>query len=77
VNERPSRPPAFVASCIFGAIGLVLLVIGFATGSEPVLISAGAGGALSLGSALVWRSQLVDAWHGERRGPQSPSNGAS
>lgn len=77
MSDRARRPPAFVASCVFGAIGLVLLVVGFVSGSEPVLIAAGAGGALSLGSALVWRSQLVDAWHGERRGPQSPSNGAS
>ena len=67
MSDRNRRPPAFVVSCIFGAIGLVLLIIGFLTESEPVLISAAASAALSLISALVWRSQLVDAWHSQRR----------
>jgi hypothetical protein len=62
------RPPAFVASCAFGAAGLALLLGGLASGSEPVLIGSGAAGALSLGSALVWRSQLIETWNRERRG---------
>ncbi|MGH9224675.1 MAG: hypothetical protein ACRD2W_13060 [Acidimicrobiales bacterium] len=57
-----SRPPALVASCIFGAVGALLLLIGFVTASTPVLAASGAAGSLSLGSALVWRSQLIDAW---------------
>ncbi|MCA1691505.1 MAG: hypothetical protein ABR540_03350 [Acidimicrobiales bacterium] len=67
MTEPAKRPPAFVMSCAFGVIGAVLLLTGLATGSEPVLITAGAGGALSLVCALVWRSQLIDAWRGARR----------
>jgi hypothetical protein len=58
----PARPPALVTSVVFGAIGVVLLLIGVATGSVPVLVASGVGGALSLTAALVWRSQLIDAW---------------
>ena len=65
--EPKSRPPAFVASCIFGAIGGLFLLIGLATRSTPVLVLAGLGGTLSLVSALVWRSQLIDAWHQQRK----------
>lgn len=67
--SRPPRPPAFVASCVFGVIGAVLLLIGFITESTPVLVASGAAGALSLTCALVWRSQLIDAWRRERRRP--------
>ena len=49
----------------FGAVGTVLLLVGVATGAEPVLIGSGAAGTLSLTSALVWRSQLIDAWRRE------------
>lgn len=62
------RPPALVASCVFGVIGGVLLLIGFATKSTPVLALSGLGGSLSLISALVWRSQLIDAWRADRKG---------
>lgn len=55
-------PPALVTSCVFGVIGGLLLLIGYATRSTPVLVFSGLGGSLSLGSALVWRSQLIDAW---------------
>ena len=66
MNERATtRPPAFVASCVFGAIGTVLLLVGVATVAEPVLIGSGGAGTLSLISALVWRSQLIDAWRRE------------
>ena len=57
-----ARPPALVASCVFGAIGVVLLLAGLVSGAEPVLVASGAAGALSLTAALVWRSQLIDAW---------------
>jgi len=60
------RPPALVASCVFGVIGAVLLLIGFATESTPVLALSGLGGSLSLISALVWRSQLIDAWRARK-----------
>ena len=47
---------------MFGVIGGVLLLIGYATRSTPVLVFSGLGGSLSLISALVWRSQLIEAW---------------
>lgn len=62
-----SKPPAFVASCAFGAVGAVFLLLGLITGSTPLLVLSGLGGTLSLISALVWRSQLIDAWHEQQR----------
>jgi hypothetical protein len=50
-------------------IGAALLVIGFATKSTPVLVLSGLGGSLSLISALVWRSQLIDAWRQDHHRP--------
>jgi hypothetical protein len=65
MSDGTPRPPALVTSCVFGAIGALLLLVGLVTGSEAVLIGSGAAGALSLASALVWRSQLIDAWRRE------------
>jgi hypothetical protein len=48
-------------------VGAVLLVIGVVTGSMPVLVTATSSGSMSLISALVWRSQLIDAWRREHR----------
>ena len=66
-ESKPSPPSALVASCIFGVIGGVFLLIGVATRSTPVLVLSGLGGTLSLVSALVWRSQLIDAWHQQQK----------
>jgi hypothetical protein len=65
VTAISQRPPALVASCIFGVIGAVLLLVGYLTASTPVLAGSGAAGSLSLASALIWRSQLIDAWRKE------------
>ena len=70
VTAVPRRPPALVVSCVFGALGAVLLLIGFITASTPVLAASGAAGSLSLASALVWRSQLIDAWRKDH--PKGP-----
>ena len=43
------------------------------TPNQTEVVSAG--GTLSLTSALVWRSQLIDAWRAERKRGQP--NGAS
>ena len=62
-------PAALRMSVAFGIVGLVLLVIGFASGSTPVLIAATTAGSLSLISALVWRAQLIEAWRKEHGRP--------
>lgn len=61
------RPPALVASVALGTVGGVVLVAGLVSGQEGFAVAGAGGAALSLGAALMWRSQLVDAWHGERR----------
>lgn len=66
MSEPPRRPPALVVSCAFGVVGTLLLFAGFVSGAESVLLAAAAAGSLSLVAALVWRSQLVEAWHGQR-----------
>jgi hypothetical protein len=55
----------------------MLLAVGFVTANTPVLVLSGAAGSLSLASALVWRSQLVQAWRAEHRPPRGQPNGAS
>ncbi len=56
-------------SCVFGAVGGVLLLVGLLAGSVALVLVATALGALSLGAALVWRGQLIAAWHARRDGP--------
>lgn len=73
----PPRPPALRASIVFGVIGAMLLAVGFVTANTPVLVLSGAAGSLSLASALVWRSQLVQAWRAEHKPPRGQPNGAS
>ena len=63
----PARPPALVVSILFGAIGTVLLVVGFVLDNEPLVLSAVAAGTISLISVLVWREQLIVAWRSRRR----------
>jgi len=62
-------PPALRASVVFGIVGAVLLVVGVITGSTPVLVAATTVGSLSLVAALVWRSQLIEAWRTEKGRP--------
>ena len=63
VDVQPSsRPPALVASLAFGAVGAVLLLVGLATSSIPLVVASSLAGTLSLISVLVWRSQLIDSW---------------
>ncbi len=66
-RPHPQRPPALTASIVFGVIGAPLLLIGFVTRSIPVLVGSGVAGTLSLICALVWRSQLIDAWRQQQR----------
>jgi hypothetical protein len=62
-------PAALRASVAFGIVGFVLLVAGVASGATPVLVAATTAGSLSLVSALVWRSQLIEAWRKEHGHP--------
>jgi len=68
--SRPKTPPALVASIAFGSIGTVLLLVGLVTGSRTVLVSGVAAGAVSLIAALVWREQLIEAWHARKGQPE-------
>jgi hypothetical protein len=54
--------PAFRISVALGAIGVVLLVIGAATGVHGLLYAGVGAGAGSLVAALAWRAELVNAW---------------
>lgn len=67
MGARPPRPRALTTSAALGAVGVVLLLAGFATGSSAAYLASGVAAALSLVSALVWRSQLVEAWHSQRK----------
>jgi hypothetical protein len=64
-------PPAFVASASFGALGLALLLLAVVTSIDALAYAGVAAGTASLVSALVWREQLIMAWHARmgRRGP--------
>lgn len=66
-SSRARRPPALVTSVVFGIIGTVLLVVGFVSDSEPLVLSAVAAGTVSLISVLVWREQLISDWRSKRR----------
>ncbi len=62
-------PPALRASVAFGLVGAVFLAIGFASGATGILVVATTAGSLSLISALVWRSQLIEAWRKDKGRP--------
>ncbi len=61
-DPRPPTPPALVASSVLGLVGAVFLLGGLITGVLVATLVGVALGALSLGAALVWRSQLIEAW---------------
>jgi uncharacterized membrane protein len=62
-------PPALRASVAFGAVALLVLIVGFASQSTPVLVVATAAGVSSLVCALIWRAQLIEAWRKEHGRP--------
>ncbi len=65
----PPTPPALVASCALGLVGAVVLLAGLFLDNVAVAVVGVALGSLSLGAALVWRSQLIEAWR-RQQGPQ-------
>lgn len=70
-NSADRRPLAFFISVGFGAIGLVLLVLGLATDTEAIYLSGVGAGVLSLIAALVWREELIIAWHARQKKRQA------
>ncbi|MDP9069985.1 MAG: hypothetical protein M3N68_01605 [Actinomycetota bacterium] len=68
-------PPALVLSCALGAVGVVLFLFGSVVHSEGAFVAGAAAGALSLGAALYWRSELVSSWADRKRrgGPDGPT----
>jgi hypothetical protein len=53
----------------FGIVGATVLIVGLASGATAVLVAATTAGCLSLVSALIWRSQLIEAWREEKGRP--------
>jgi len=47
-------------------VGAILLLAGLLSQATPVLVGATTAGSLSLIAALVWRSQLIDAWRKQK-----------
>ena len=62
-------PTALRASVGFGIVGAVLLLAGFVSGARGILVAATTAGCLSLVSALIWRSQLIETWREEKGRP--------
>jgi hypothetical protein len=58
----PSTHPGFLLSCAFGALGLLVLVVGLVIASQALDVAGTFLGALSLFAALAWRADLVSAW---------------
>ena len=67
MSERRSTPPALILSAALGGVGALLIVLGAAVGVDALFVAGAAAGALSLGAALYWRSELVSAWKRDRR----------
>ena len=63
-----AAPVPLVVSCAFGALGLVCILIGAVLGVEGLFVAGVALGALSLGAALYWRSELISEWRKGRPG---------
>ena len=66
MSDPPRRPAALMLSAGLGVVGVLLFAIGSVTGVEAVFVAGAAAGALSLGAALYWRSELISAWRQDR-----------
>ncbi len=59
----PMTHPGFLLSCAFGAIGLLIIIVGLIAGAGQIVFVIGTFvGFLSLIAALAWRADLVSAW---------------
>ncbi|MDQ6910539.1 MAG: hypothetical protein M3Z84_07120 [Actinomycetota bacterium] len=70
-NSAKRQPPAFLISAGFGLVGLVLLLLGAVSGAEALYLGGVAAGVISLIAALVWREELIMAWHATQKKRQS------
>ncbi|MEO7836351.1 MAG: hypothetical protein ABIS21_01765 [Acidimicrobiales bacterium] len=71
-NDGPGKTPApLVLSCVFGALGVVLIIVGLAASVDAVALAGVGAGVLSLSAALFWRSELVSSWAAAKR-PRRP-----
>ena len=66
MTDRSTRPPALAWSVGFGAVGVMLLLLGLAGGNETLTVLGVTAGTLSLVAVLIWRSQLIAAWRSRR-----------
>ncbi len=73
MSEPSQRPAALVASVTLGVAGAVLFVVGALLGIDAVFVAGATAGALSLGAALYWRSELISAWRRDRPPRAGPS----
>jgi hypothetical protein len=72
MNDLHRRHPAFLLSCGFGALGVVILLAAVATGLDGLYFAVMGAGAVSLACALYWRSLLVSDW--SERKPRTRSS---
>ncbi len=68
----PASHPAFWISCLLGALGALLIVIGLAVGGAGVFDAGVMSGFASLIAALAWRADLVASWR--RNHPRARNN---
>ena len=62
MDDLHHRHPAFLLSCAFGALGVVVLLAAVVTGTDGLYFAVMVAGAVSLACALYWRSLLVSDW---------------
>ncbi len=60
--------PGFLLSCAFGALGLLLILIGLVIGGQVIFVVGTFLGALSLIAAMAWRADLISAWKRDHTG---------
>lgn len=61
-EPRAATPPALAVSSVLGLVGGVILLAGLILDTVAVVVIGVALASLSLGAALVWRAQLIEAW---------------
>ena len=66
-SESSATHTALFLSAAHVGVGALLIVLGAAVGVAALFVAGAAAGALSLGAALYWRSELVSAWKRDRR----------